>query len=133
MKPGTEYKYAIKVENVVSEDAKKRANKKLKESGLDKDKLNKEDYTYGGEISTLISTPVNKEKSLKKDPIMSEIIGSEKNIKSLSSVPNFFSFTYRTFIPYKSVENKNFLSKHKYLKGDNRSFTKNSNIELRRA
>lgn len=133
VKPNTEYTYTIKVDNVLSETAKKEVAEKAK---LSTKKLKKEDYTYSGTVSTLIMTPDNSEESLKKDEVMSPIVESmkvestKKSGISTMAVPNSneFSLDYRTFIPYKGVKNPNAASSYKYLKGDNRtSFAAYSN------
>ncbi|MEK4535610.1 hypothetical protein NST21_09670 [Peribacillus sp. FSL K6-1552] len=77
--------------------------------------------TYDGTIATLVAIPENTEESLKNDAIMDPIVESKSMQRALPS-SNEFSFDYRTFIPFKSVKNKNPFSGENYLKGDNRGF-----------
>lgn len=127
VKSNTEYRYTVKVDNVLTKTEMK---EKAAEANINTKDAKKEDYTYSGLISTLIITPDNSEESLVKDQIMAPIVETmeNQNLKPQSkmsalSVPksNEFSLDYRTFIPFKSVRNPNRFSDYKYLKGDNRS------------
>lgn len=123
----TKYRYTVKVQNVLTHQAKKEAiaKAKLKNKSLNLEgEIENQDITYDGTISTIIFTSKNEEKSFTQDKVIDPIIGGDGNGVKTMAIPrsNEFSFDYRTFIPYKSVANLNPFSGHNYLKGDNRSF-----------
>lgn len=120
VEPGTIYKYTVRVDNVLSDNAKREIMKMSNDGSID---LNDIEQTYSGTISTLVITPDNTKESLEKDQIMSPLVENDNNSnEALANVPPFFDMVYRTFIPFKSVKNPvNWFSKHKYLKGDDRT------------
>ncbi|SFD03366.1 Protein of unknown function, partial [Bacillus sp. OV322] len=133
VKPDTEYTYTVKVDNKVSKEKEKEIKQKIKENNTKLTKEEKEEvFNNTGTISSLIKTPNNTEESLKTDEIMEPMnLESTNNSFAALALPssNEFSLDYRTFIPFKSVENPNPASSIDYLQGDNRTaFAAYSNI-----
>ncbi|MCY9376528.1 DUF3238 domain-containing protein [Bacillus sp. T17B1] len=124
---GEEYKYTIKTQISLPQKEAQKVSKRIAENQI---KLTTEEkneiFNVNGEISTFIKVPENTEEELyKSEKLINTEDQDQANKFSTKSLPrdNAYAFVYRTFIPYKSVNDP---LRGKYLKGDNRSFATDS-------
>ncbi|WP_147380258.1 hypothetical protein [Oceanobacillus picturae] len=121
---GENYYYTVKIKNKLTEEEEDqliRDNKENENFSSEELKEKVNELRYGGTLNTLVKVPDNNKQYLENDLLMDSFLNDNEKANIAANVPMFFDVTYRTFIPYNSVENPNPFSGANYLKGDNRS------------
>ncbi|MGG1698896.1 DUF3238 domain-containing protein [Bacillus zhangzhouensis] len=131
---GKRYNYSINVSVKPSKEQQKEFLKrinKIKSVTTLSSKAKEELMDIEGSLSTIVDIPKNEEGYLNsKKSVLNELIADKKSeISTLAKLPkdNMYNFSYRTFIPFKSVADPKPEFKKTFLKGDNRGFSATSN------